>query len=185
MISQFSESGDKPTLKDLGAFPRDVYPVGRLDTDSEGLLLLTNDKSLNNKLLNPTQQHRRTYLVQVDGAVSQAAITQLETGVKIRVKKHEITTRPAGAEILHTPPDLPPRNPPVRYRKNIPTSWIRLTLHEGKNRQVRRMTAAVGFPTLRLVRWSIEDLSLQNMKPGEVKRLSKDEVETGLRLSPG
>jgi 23S rRNA pseudouridine2457 synthase len=178
MLSQFSPEGDKPTLAMLGNFPKDVYPVGRLDSDSEGLLILTNDKTLNNRLLNPKFAHWRTYWAQVDGDVSEEALLKLRQGVTITVDGKPYATHQAKARKLETEPILPERNPPIRFRKNIPTSWIELTLHEGKNRQVRKMTASVGFPTLRLVRVSIENLKLNAMQPSEVKEITLNEIET-------
>ncbi len=174
MLSQFSSDGDKSVLKDLYNFPKDVYPVGRLDSDSEGLLLLTNDKSLNERLLNPKNKHKRTYLVQVDGEISSEAISLLSKELTISVESKRHKTAPAVAIKLNEEPVLPSRNPPVRFRKNIPTSWIELTLTEGKNRQVRKMTAAVGFPTLRLVRKSIEKIELGDMQPGDVKEIDAE-----------
>ena len=138
MLSQFSKEGDKPTLADLDfKFSKDIYPVGRLDADSEGLLLLTNDTDLNYRLLNPKFKHKRTYYVQVDGQISEEACQQLATGVKISIDGKPHHTLPAKIEILEQEPLLPARNPPIRFRKNIPTSWVSITLHEGKNRQVR------------------------------------------------
>jgi 23S rRNA pseudouridine2457 synthase len=175
MMSQFSREGDKPTLADLPfQFPKDIYPVGRLDADSEGLLLLTNDSFLNNRLLNPKFKHQRTYFVQVEGQISTEAIQQLQTGVTISIDGKQHTTLPAQAQVLVNEPLLPERNPPIRFRQAIPTSWVSLTLYEGKNRQVRRMTAAVGFPTLRLVRWAIEDVKLGTMQPAEVVEVEKE-----------
>ncbi len=180
MLSQFSKEGDKPTLADLPhVLRRDVYPVGRLDADSEGLLLLTSDKTVNHRLLDPRFAHPRTYYVQVDGAITDEAIQQLVDGVTITIDGKPHNTLPAQAQRLPDEPDLPARNPPVRFRANIPTSWIALTLTEGKNRQVRKMTAAVGFPTLRLVRWSIGHLTAAGMRPGEVREIkSMSEVVT-------
>lgn len=170
VLSQFSPEGDKETLADyLQGLPKDVYPVGRLDYDSEGLLLLTNDKNLNHQLTEPKFAHHRTYLVQVDGDINEEAIKQLEAGVPIAVNGKRYTTLPARAEKILKDPDVPPRNPPVRYRANIPTSWIFLTLTEGKNRQVRKMTAAVGFPTLRLIRYAIGKLTIDGIAPGMYK----------------
>jgi len=168
MLSQFSGDGSKPVLKDLRNFQRDIYPVGRLDHDSEGLLLLTNDRTLNDRLLNPKNRHRRTYLVQVDGDITEGALRDLAQGLTITVEGKSHRTAPGAVKKLETPPHVPEREPPVRFRKSIPTSWIELTLTEGKNRQVRKMTAAAGFPTLRLIRKSIEKLELGNMRPGEV-----------------
>lgn len=182
MMSQFSKEGDKPTLANLPFdFPKDIYPVGRLDADSEGLLLLTNDTFLNNRLLNPKFKHQRTYFVQVDGQISEEACRQLQTGVTISIDGKPHATLPAKVKQLVNEPLLPERNPPVRFRQNIPTSWVALTLHEGKNRQVRRMTAAVGFPTLRLVRWSIEDVKLGSLQPSEVKEVEKEWLFKKLR----
>lgn len=167
MLSQFTqEAPNQITLKDLDAnFDKDIYPVGRLDADSEGLLILSNDKSLTDKLLNPKNQHWRTYYVQVDGDITPQAIAELCKGVYIKANKNEAPylTKPAKVEKLDVAAVafLPERNPPVRFRANIPTSWISISLIEGKNRQVRKMTAAVGFPTLRLVRTSIGSWQLQ------------------------
>ncbi|GAB3711305.1 pseudouridine synthase [Spirosoma flavus] len=183
MMSQFSREGDKPTLADLDFdFPKDIYPVGRLDADSEGLLLLTNDKQLNHRLLNPKFRHNRTYYVQVEGALTEEACQQLARGVTISVDGKQYNTLPARALAI-AEPIVPDRNPPIRYRASIPTSWLSITLHEGKNRQVRKMTAAVGFPTLRLVRWAIENLSAEGMESGEVRTLNRTEILRGLKLS--
>ena len=185
MLSQFTKEGDHKTLADLNYnFPKDVYPVGRLDADSEGLLLLTNDKSINHKLLDPKFKHSRTYLAQVEGIFSEEAKNKLENGVSISVDGQDYKTLPSKVVLLSSPEggggegalDLPPRNPPIRFRKNIPTSWVKMSLHEGKNRQVRKMTAAVGFPTLRLVRIGIEKISLDDMKPGEVQEISGKDI---------
>lgn len=187
MLSQFSREGDKlgprsATLADLDFdFPTDVYPVGRLDADSEGLLLLTNDKQLNHRLLNPKFRHNRTYYVQVDGALTEDACQKMSEGVPISVDGKSYLTLPAMARPIPEPA-LPERNPPIRYRASIPTSWLSIALHEGKNRQVRKMTAAVGFPTLRLVRWAIENLTAEGMIPGQVRELSRAEVLRGLRI---
>lgn len=182
MLCQFSQDGDKPTLRELDKFPRDVYPVGRLDTDSEGLLILTNDKRLNNALLNPENKHYRTYLIQVEGLATPQAIHDLESGVEIRIDKKNYRTMPARARIVKEAPTLPARNPPIRFRESVPTSWLELKLQEGKNRQVKRMTAKVGFPTLRLVRWAIEELSIDGMKPGDVQRLEAEKLYDFLNI---
>ena len=174
--------GDKLTLADLKFdFPGDVYPVGRLDADSEGLLLLTNDKQLNHRLLNPKFHHHRTYYVQVEGELTDEACQKLAEGVTISVDGKPYRTLPADARSVDEP-TLPVRTPPIRYRASIPTSWLAISLHEGKNRQVRKMTAAVGFPTLRLVRWAIESLTADGMVPGDVRELTRAEVMRGLRL---
>ncbi len=174
VLSQFTpEIPGQATLADLFDFPKDVYPVGRLDNDSEGLLLLTNDKNVNAKLLNPKWQHSRTYWVQVDGAPKAADLDPIREGMTIRVRKKEIHTLPAKAFLLENAPELPERVPPIRVRKNIPTTWLSLTLQEGKNRQVRRMTAGIGFPTLRLVRYAIEGISIAGMQSGSVESIDK------------
>lgn len=148
------------TLSDFIAMP-DVYPAGRLDLDSEGLLLLTDDGRLQAWIADPRFKMPKTYLVQVEGDPDEAALAALRSGVLLR----DGPTRPAQIERI-VEPVLWPRDPPVRYRKNVPDSWLRLTIHEGRNRQVRRMTAAVGHPTLRLVRWSIGDWTLKGLGPG-------------------
>jgi 23S rRNA pseudouridine2457 synthase len=183
MLCQFSTEIEKKTLKDLVFdFPSDVYPVGRLDEDSEGLLILTNDKTLTNKLLNPSFKHKRSYLVQVEGQITNIALEALRNGVNIRLKKKYHLTLPAKAQILTVEPQIPVRNPPIRFRKNIPTPWLRLVLTEGKNRQVRKMTAQVGLPTLRLVRESIEDIHISEMAPGEVRELKAAEIKKKLNI---
>lgn len=169
-LSQFTrEAPHHRTLADLGEFPARVYPVGRLDQDSEGLLILTDDRRLNQALLQPRRGHERTYLVQVEGVPREEALEQLRQGVYIKVNKQRYRTRPAKVSLLSTAPSLPEREPPIRFRKTIPDSWLRLTLTEGKNRQVRKMCAAVGYPVLRLVRYAIEDLRLDGMKIGAVR----------------
>jgi len=176
VLSQFTSSEGKPTLKDLFPVAGDCYPVGRLDFDSEGLLILTNDAAINHKLLDPGFAHDREYWVQVEGAITPAAIHQLQTGVTISLDGKPYRTRPAVAGIFETPPPVPDRNPPIRYRAQIPTTWIRLVLREGKNRQVRRMTAQTGFPTLRLIRYRIERLNLDGLAPGEMRSLSRQQL---------
>lgn len=183
MLSQFTKEGEHTTLADLPfRFPKDVYPVGRLDADSEGLLILTNDNYLKTKLLEPKFGHTKTYWVQVEGEITQEAIRQLSQGVVIRIKGKEHRTNPAKVEKIEEP-NVPPRTPPVRFRKEIPTSWISIQIGEGKNRQVRRMTAAVGFPTLRLLRGSIENVSLLQLKPMEVKQLLAEEMYELVKLN--
>lgn len=171
-------------LGDLYDFPKDVYPVGRLDKDSEGLLILTNDARLNARLLTPGKGHTRTYLVQVEGIPGEKALEKLRTGVDIRINKRTYRTRPGKATLLSHPPGLPERDPPIRFRKSVPDSWIELTLTEGKNRQVRRMCAAVGFPVLRLVRTRIEDLALEDLQPGKVQGYKQKELYQKLRIEP-
>lgn len=172
MLSQFSAIENKKTLGNLFDVEKDIYAVGRLDYDSEGLLILTNDKSLNQKLLHPTNKHLREYWVQVEGTITKDALKKLAEGVDISIDGNIYKTKPAKVSIL-IEPLVYERNPPIRFRKNIATSWISLILTEGKNRQVRKMTATVGFPTLRLIRNSIEDIYLDVMKPGEIISLSK------------
>lgn len=175
MLSQFTiESEGQSSLKHLGySFPKDVYPVGRLDADSEGLLILTNDNSLKTRLLNPDDAHERTYWVQLDNDITPEAIAALENGVEIKVNKKPYFTRKVKVQKFLSPPSLPERTPPVRFRKEIPTSWISITLTEGKNRQIRLMTAKVGFPTLRLIRIRMGNITLGEMQPGEVKEIEK------------
>lgn len=174
ILSQFS--GDQETLKDVHNFPPNVYPVGRLDKDSEGILLITDDKALNNYLLHPVFGHKRSYLVQVEGVPTDEAIQALGNGVQITVDSKPYTTKKAFARMLSSPPVLPDRNPPIRFRASVPDSWVSLTLVEGKNRQVRKMTAAVGFPTLRLVRWSMESLTIEGFQVGEVREYAQEEI---------
>ena len=173
VLTQFTDDENRPTLASLYDFPKGVYPVGRLDMDSEGLLLLTNDKPLTDYLLNPKQKHEREYYAQVEGIPTKEALQKLCSGVVIEGKK----TLPAKAKLIDDP-NFPPRVPPIRERKTIPTSWISLTLIEGRNRQVRKMTAAVGFPTLRLIRVRIENLHLGGLKVGEVREVEVSEIKS-------
>lgn len=182
VLSQFSDEGEHPGLKNVLSVERDVYPLGRLDRDSEGLLLLTNDPAINHKLLNPAHSHCRRYWVQVEGEASIAQLEVLQQPMEIKVKKNRYTTRPCVARLLDPAPELPERNPPIRFRQSIPTSWIELELQEGKNRQVRKMTAQVGLPTLRLVRWSIEEISLEGMIPGQLVEMDRNEFYQKLKL---
>ncbi len=181
-LSQFTDEGKWKGLHQILDLPEDVYSVGRLDADSEGLLLLTNDKTINNKLLNPKFKHRRTYAVQVEGALTDEAIYSLESPLKIKAGKKSHRTLPANARLISEPSWLEKREPPIRERKSIPTSWLELTLTEGKNRQVRKMTAAVGFPTLRLIRYSIENLTIDDLKQGEIKELDQNTVVSKLNI---
>jgi len=176
VLSQFSAVEGKKTLADYFEVPKDVYPVGRLDYDSEGLLILTNDKQLNNRLLNPLFAHEREYWVQVDGAATQEAVEQLQKGVSINIDGKQYRTKPCKASLFEAPPIVPERNPPIRFRKEIPAPWLRLQLKEGKNRQVRRMTASVGFPTLRLIRYRIEKLTIDHLQPGEMMEIEQKEL---------
>ncbi len=161
VLTQFSDRGatGRRTLAEFG-LPADVYPAGRLDMDSEGLLLLTDDGALAHRLTDPKHKEAKTYWVQVEGAPTEAQLRQLRDGVLL----NDGPTLPAGAELLEVAPALWPRDPPVRFRKTVPDAWLAITLREGRNRQVRRMTAAVGLPTLRLVRarmgrWSLDGLA--------------------------
>ena len=170
VLSQFSVEGDKKTLSVFfSEISKNIYPVGRLDFDSEGMLLLTDDKTLTHQLLDPMFAHPRTYWVQVEGAINEDAIKKLEQGVMISIDGKKHRTKKAEAMIFNESPNVAERNPPIRYRKNIPTSWISLTLTEGKNRQVRKMTAAVGYPTLRLIRHAIGKLTIDGIAPGSFK----------------
>jgi len=168
VLSQFTDLDGRKTLAGLFAFPDDVYPIGRLDYDSEGLLLLTNDKALTEKLLHPKQKLEKEYFVQVEGVPTEEALTKLQNGVLIEKKK----TLPAKVKILEDQSPFEERLPPVRFRKTIPTTWLSITVIEGRNRQVRKMTAAVGFPTLRLVRVRISKIQLGDLRLGEVKEIS-------------
>lgn len=176
VTSQFS--GEGPNLADYIKVPA-IYPVGRLDKDSEGLILLTDDGALQHKFTDPKYQHPRTYWAQVEGLPDEEAIHRLRQGVVIQ----DYRTRPATARILAAPRDVPPRDPPIRFRKSIPTTWIELILIEGKNRQVRRMTAQIGYPTLRLIRVAVGDLRLDGLQPGQWKEISKPRLTA--RTPPG
>ncbi len=170
VVSQFS--GEGRTLRDFIPVPG-VYPVGRLDRDSEGLMLLTDDGALQHRLTDPRYEHPRTYWVQVEGVPDAEALQWLSDGVLVQGRK----TRQAKAQMLTAEPDLPPRDPPIRFRKSIPTSWVEITLTEGRNRQVRRMTAAVGYPALRLVRIAIGKIRLDGLQPGQWRDLTRAEAD--------
>jgi 23S rRNA pseudouridine2457 synthase len=172
VLSQFTDKENRDTLTSIYHFPKDVYPVGRLDLDSEGLLLLTNDKSLTDYLLNPKKKHEREYYVQVESIPTKEALQKLRQGIELKEGK----TLPAKVKIIDDP-KFPDRVPPIRVRKNIPVSWISLILTEGRNRQVRRMTAAAGYPTLRLVRVRIKNLMLGELKSGEFRELKEEEIK--------
>ncbi len=183
VLSQFSAQEGKQTLADFFNVPKDVYPVGRLDADSEGLLILTNDTTLNHRLLTPSFAHERAYWAQVDGQVTNEAIANLQKGVTINVDGIMYATKPCKASLLSPEPIVPTRTPPIRFRKDIPAPWIQLILTEGKNRQVRKMTAAIGFPTLRLIRHRIENITIDTMQPGDMIELSKAAIYKKLLLS--
>ncbi len=171
MISQFrNDASGNRTLAEFG-FPKNVYSLGRLDADSEGLLLLSDEPGLNEKLLHPRHAHERVYWAQVEKIPSPESLHKLEQGVVIQGRK----TLPCRATVLNPQPDVPPRKPPIRFRKSVPDCWIDLKLVEGKNRQVRKMTAAIGHPTLRLMRVQIGDFHLENLKTGAWKVLKLKE----------
>lgn len=162
VICQFSPDGLHPTLANYIPLP-DYYPAGRLDTDSEGLLVLTNDGQLQHRITDPRHKLPKTYWAQVEGEPDGAALEHLRCGVILP----DFTTQPAEVRLMDEPAGLWPRNPPIRSRKNISVAWLELTIREGKNRQVRRMTAAAGLPTLRLIRYRIGEWTLDELKPGE------------------
>lgn len=173
VLSQFSSDGSKhATLAEFG-FPSDVYPVGRLDADSEGLLLLSNEKSFTEYLLNPRNEHERTYWAQVEGIPNVLNLKELERGVEIQGYR----TKSCKVQVLEPQPIIEPRVPPIRVRKTIPDCWIELKLREGKNRQVRKMTAAIGYPTLRLLRVAIGNYWLDGIPSGLWRRLSTHEID--------
>jgi 23S rRNA pseudouridine2457 synthase len=169
VLCQFRRDGDRPTLADYIVLPG-FYPAGRLDRDSEGLMLLTSDGALQHRISHPKHKLSKTYWAQVEREPDSHALAQLRSGVLL----DERMTAPAKAQLMEEPAGLWARDPPVRYRKSIPTTWLQLTIAEGRNRQVRRMTAAVGFPTLRLIRASIGAVHLKGMEPGTWKNLEPD-----------
>jgi len=171
MLSRFTSDGSKwLTLAELG-LPRDVWPIGRLDADSEGLLILSSDPTLVDRLLSPKRIHHKTYWAQIERIPTAEALVHLETGVVL----DGIRTQPARARLID-PPSLPPRTPPIRVRKSVPDCWLELQLTEGKNRQVRRMTAAVGHPTLRLCRAAIGKYQLGDLGPGQSRNLGDEDL---------
>lgn len=175
VICQFSSDGMHPTLKDYLTIPG-IYPAGRLDTDSEGLLILTDDGKLQHKISHPRHKEAKTYWAQVEGQPTPEALDQLRKGVNLG----DFVTQPATAKIIPEPPCLWLRTPPIRFRKEIPTSWLELTIREGKNRQVRRMTAKVGFPTLRLIRYQVGEWKLDDLAPGQWREvLEKTALTSG------
>ncbi len=170
VLTQFTDEAGRATLKRYIPLPG-LYPVGRLDRDSEGLLLLSDDGRLAHRLTDPRYEHPKTYLVQVENVPTPEALDALRRGVTLS----DGPTRPTEVELLADPPDLPERPVPIRFRKNVPTAWLRLTIREGRNRQVRRMTATVGFPTLRLVRVGVGPVGLGRLAPGEWRELTPGE----------
>lgn len=175
VLTQFtdeqSETNGRQTLADFIDVPG-VYAAGRLDRDSEGLLLLTSDGQLQNRISHPDHKLKKTYWVQVDGDITEDVIAKLRRGVELK----DGMTAPAQARIIAEPASLWPRNPPVRFRAEIPTSWIELEIIEGRNRQVRRMTAAVGFPTLRLIRYAIGPITLDGLSPGKYEKIDAQQL---------
>lgn len=182
-LSQFTkEVPDHKVLSDLFQFPKDVYPVGRLDRDSEGLLLLTNDKRMNKDLLDPNSKKKKTYWVQVEGIPSNSDLDTLRNGrLSIRVNKKDHKCAPAKLRLLGDTVEMPDRNPPIRERENIPTYWVQIELTEGKNRQVRKMFAKIGFPVLRLIRVKIGGIAIDGMQIGDVRELTKIEALQALQ----
>ena len=172
VLSQFTDDAQRKTLADYIPI-KNVYPAGRLDRDSEGLLLLTDHSILQHTLSHPDYKAEKTYWVQVEGEITQEALQQLADGIQLK----DGLTRPATAKKITEPNDLWPRNPPIRQRKNSPTSWLSLSIHEGKNRQVRRMTAAVGFPTLRLIRASIGQFTVDSIALGSYQEMHLNDTE--------
>jgi 23S rRNA pseudouridine2457 synthase len=172
VVCQFSPSGAKRTLKEFIAVPR-VYPAGRLDTDSEGLLVLTDDGALQTRIANPRHKLDKGYWVQVEGVPDEEALRLLREGVEL----NDGPTLPASARVIEEPPGLWSRDPPIRVRRNIPTAWLEILLREGRNRQVRRMTAAVGLPTLRLVRFRVGSWDLDGLPPGASREVPPPPAE--------
>jgi 23S rRNA pseudouridine2457 synthase len=173
VLSQFSRENSHKALCDFGPFPKDIYAAGRLDADSEGLLFLTNDNAVNHRLTDPKFGHERTYFVQIEGIPDNIELEQLSSGVMIGTKR----TKQAVVRLIDNDPNFPERAVPIRSRKNIPTSWLEITLREGRNRQIRKMTAAIGHPTLRLVRTSITFLTLKDLNPGKYRELTSEEIK--------
>ncbi len=173
VLSQFTPDGSRHRALAEFDFPRGVYPIGRLDAESEGLLLLSDEPELNQRLLHPKHRHRRVYWAEVERVPDDGALSELARGVVIEGRR----TLPCTARILEPQPIVAPRIPPIRFRKNVPTVWLELALIEGKNHQVRKMTAACGHPTLRLIRVRIGDFDLGDLTPGEVRTVSPAERE--------
>jgi 23S rRNA pseudouridine2457 synthase len=177
VLTQFTDESGRRTLKDFVDVPG-VYPVGRLDRDSEGLLLLTDDGPLAHRLTDPRHDHPKTYLAQVEKIPDSVALGALRRGPRLS----DGPTKPVEVELLDSEPELPERPVPIRFRKNVPTAWLRLVLREGRNRQVRRMTAAVGYPTLRLVRIGVGPIMVGDLQPGEWRDLNEQERRALLAL---
>jgi 23S rRNA pseudouridine2457 synthase len=175
VLCQFTDNEGRRTLAEIIS-EKGLYPAGRLDRDSEGMVLLTDDGSLQHCIAHPKHKMPKTYWVQVEGEPDNSALQRLRSGVELK----DGITQPATVERLEEP-DIWPRDPPIRFRENIPTSWLALTISEGRNRQVRRMTAAVGFPTLRLVRWAIGPWQLDGLQPGQWRELPEEEIQAFVR----
>lgn len=172
VLSQFTqEHPGQQTLADFMQIEKDVYPIGRLDRDSEGLLLLSNNKNIVNSILHPSKEKWKTYWIQVENIPSEVALSKLKNGLTIRINKKEFKTKPAQIQVFKTPPNLPEREPPVRFRANIPTQWLEIKITEGKKRQVRKMLAAINHPVLRLVRIAIDHYKLDDLEVGCYKKL--------------
>jgi 23S rRNA pseudouridine2457 synthase len=171
VLSQFTPEEGKRTLGEFG-FPKGVYSVGRLDYDSEGLLLLTDDNRIKHRLTDPKFELPKTYIAHIERIPDELSLERLRAGIVIEGKR----TKPAEIRLLTEEPDIPPRSVPIRFRKTVPTAWIELTIREGRNRQVRKMTAAVGHPTLRLVRIKIGSIGIGLLKPGEWMTMSKEQI---------
>lgn len=182
VLSQFTSTDGKKTLKDVFDIPPRCWPVGRLDYDSEGLLIITDDKKLNQFLLDPVHAHEREYWAQVEGEMNDEQIDRLQRGVAITVNGKKYQTKKCVVKRFLHVPEVSVRIPPIRFRKNVPDSWIKIILTEGKNRQVRKMTAAVGCPTLRLIRYRIERIRLEKLQPGEMKKIAKQELYNLLKI---
>lgn len=171
VLTQFTAEGEHRTLKDFIDVPA-VYPAGRLDADSEGLVVLTDDGAMQARISHPRHKMTKIYWAQVEGVAQRTALQALQSGVDLG----DFVTAPCRVSVIDEPAVLWPRTPPIRYRAAIPTSWLQLELKEGKNRQVRRMTAKVGLPTLRLVRWAVGQWTLQGLRPGEWRFCQSDEL---------
>jgi 23S rRNA pseudouridine2457 synthase len=181
VISQFTSDGSANRTLSEFSFPKEVYPIGRLDADSEGLLLLSDEPELNQRLLHPRHAHQREYWAQVERVPTPDSLRRLAAGMLVEGRK----TLPSRARVLEPQPELPPRNPPIRFRKTVPTCWLALELIEGKNRQVRRMTAAIGHPTLRLLRVRIGNLWLEPLAQGAWRELNENERKLALSSKTG
>lgn len=180
ILSQFTDEGNNVGLGAMYKLQKDIYPVGRLDLDSEGLLILTNDRKLNHALLHPTNEHKRTYWVEVEGIPSERELKLLRKGVEININGKKHLTKRADVKIIS--PEVEERSPPVNYKKHPVRSWLEICLTEGKNRQVRKMTAKVGHPTLRLIRVAIESLHLSPLKSGAITQMSRKVLYKKLAL---